>query len=130
HRRTAELGQLIRHRGDVTPPALGVTGAVGRQLRGFALGDEGDALPGPSGQLDPQVDRDRQDEAPAVVGVLADEVDAPRGPESRRHAILNLVKVAFIGAGATVFAKTLIADLISYPELAGGLMIELMHSEE
>jgi alpha-galactosidase len=29
------------------------------------------------------------------------------------------VKVALIGAGSTVFAKTLIGDLLSYPELAG-----------
>jgi alpha-galactosidase len=40
------------------------------------------------------------------------------------------VKVAFIGAGSTVFAKTLIADLVSYSELAGGLTIALMDIDE
>ena len=28
-------------------------------------------------------------------------------------------KIAFIGAGSTVFAKNLIGDILSYPELAG-----------
>jgi alpha-galactosidase len=40
------------------------------------------------------------------------------------------VKVAFIGAGSTVFAKTLIGDLLSYPELAGGMTIALMDIDE
>jgi len=40
------------------------------------------------------------------------------------------VKVAFIGAGSTVFAKTLIADLISFPELADHLTIALMDVDE
>jgi len=35
------------------------------------------------------------------------------------------VKVAFIGAGSTVFAKTLIGDLLSYPELSDGMTIAL-----
>jgi alpha-galactosidase len=36
------------------------------------------------------------------------------------------VKVAFVGAGSTVFAKTLIGDLLSYPELAQGTTLALM----
>jgi len=36
------------------------------------------------------------------------------------------MKIAFVGAGSTVFAKTLIGDLISYPELAEGATIALM----
>jgi alpha-galactosidase len=40
------------------------------------------------------------------------------------------VKVAFIGAGSTVFAKTLIADLLSYPELAGDMTIALMDIDD
>jgi alpha-galactosidase len=36
------------------------------------------------------------------------------------------VKVAFVGAGSTVFAKTLIGDLLSYPELARGTTLALM----
>jgi alpha-galactosidase len=40
------------------------------------------------------------------------------------------VKVAFVGAGSTVFAKTLIADLISFPELADDLTIALMDIDE
>ena len=36
------------------------------------------------------------------------------------------MKVAFIGAGSTVFAKTLIGDLLSYPELGDGTVIALM----
>jgi alpha-galactosidase len=36
------------------------------------------------------------------------------------------VKVALIGAGSTVFARTLIGDLLSFPELADGLTIALM----
>ncbi len=40
------------------------------------------------------------------------------------------MKVAFIGAGSTVFAKTLIGDLISYPELAGDMTIALMDIDE
>ena len=35
------------------------------------------------------------------------------------------MKVAFIGAGSTVFAKTLIGDLLSFPELAEGAMLAL-----
>jgi alpha-galactosidase len=30
------------------------------------------------------------------------------------------MKIAFIGAGSTVFAKTLIGDLLSFPELRDG----------
>jgi len=33
--------------------------------------------------------------------------------------MLRLVKVTFVGAGSTVFAKTLIGDLLSFPELRG-----------
>jgi alpha-galactosidase len=40
------------------------------------------------------------------------------------------VKVAFIGAGSTVFAKTLIADLLSYPELVSDMTIALMDIDE
>src|ERR671933_2916431 len=36
------------------------------------------------------------------------------------------VKIAFIGAGSTVFAKTLIGDLLSVPELAGSTTLALM----
>jgi len=36
------------------------------------------------------------------------------------------VKVALIGAGSTVFARTLVGDLLSFPELADGLTIALM----
>jgi Family 4 glycosyl hydrolase len=36
------------------------------------------------------------------------------------------MKVAFIGAGSTVFAKTLIGDLLSFPELADDLTLALM----
>src|SRR3989442_11792540 len=38
----------------------------------------------------------------------------------------NLVKVALIGAGSTVFAKNLIGDLLSFPELAEGATVALM----
>jgi alpha-galactosidase len=40
------------------------------------------------------------------------------------------LKVALIGAGSTVFAKTLIADLLSFPELAAGLTVALMDVDE
>jgi alpha-galactosidase len=33
--------------------------------------------------------------------------------------MLRLVKVTFVGAGSTVFAKTLIGDLLAFPELRG-----------
>jgi alpha-galactosidase/6-phospho-beta-glucosidase family protein len=36
------------------------------------------------------------------------------------------VKVAFVGAGCTVFAKTLIGNLLSYPELADAEIHELV----
>jgi alpha-galactosidase len=36
------------------------------------------------------------------------------------------MKIALIGAGSTVFAKTLIGDLLSFPELADGLTLVLM----
>jgi alpha-galactosidase len=36
------------------------------------------------------------------------------------------VKVTLIGAGSSVFARTLIGDLLSFPELAGGLTLALM----
>jgi alpha-galactosidase len=40
------------------------------------------------------------------------------------------VKVTFIGAGSTVFARTLIGDLVSFPDLADGLTIGLMDLDE
>jgi alpha-galactosidase/6-phospho-beta-glucosidase family protein len=40
------------------------------------------------------------------------------------------VKVTFIGAGSTVFARTLIGDLVSFPDLVGGLTIGLMDIDE
>jgi alpha-galactosidase len=36
------------------------------------------------------------------------------------------VKVALIGAGSTVFARTLVSDLVSFPALADGLTVALM----
>ena len=30
-----------------------------------------------------------------------------------------MIKIAFIGAGSTVFAKNLLGDILSFPELAG-----------
>ncbi|TMK73458.1 MAG: alpha-glucosidase/alpha-galactosidase [Actinobacteria bacterium] len=43
--------------------------------------------------------------------------------------MLTLVKVTLVGAGSTVFAKTLIGDLLSFPELAG-TTIALMDIDE
>jgi alpha-galactosidase len=40
------------------------------------------------------------------------------------------MKVALIGAGSTVFAKTLAGDILSFPELADGLTISLMDIDE
>src|SRR5438105_2821260 len=40
------------------------------------------------------------------------------------------MKVALIGAGSTVFAKTLIGDLLSFPELADGTIVALMDIDE
>jgi alpha-galactosidase len=40
------------------------------------------------------------------------------------------VKVALVGAGSTVFAKTLIGDVLSHPELADDLTIALMDIDE
>jgi alpha-galactosidase len=40
------------------------------------------------------------------------------------------MKVAFIGAGSTVFAKTLLGDLLSFPELAEDLQLALMDVDE
>ncbi len=40
------------------------------------------------------------------------------------------MKVTLIGAGSTVFARTLIGDVLSYPELADGLTIALMDIDE
>ena len=36
------------------------------------------------------------------------------------------MKVTLIGAGSTVFARTLIGDVLSFPELRDGLTISLM----
>jgi alpha-galactosidase len=44
--------------------------------------------------------------------------------------MLNPMKTTLIGAGSTVFAKTLIGDILSFPELAEGLMISLMDIDE
>jgi alpha-galactosidase len=40
------------------------------------------------------------------------------------------MKIAFIGAGSTVFAKVLVGDLLSYPELSEGTTIALMDVDE
>ena len=40
------------------------------------------------------------------------------------------MKVTLIGAGSTVFARTLIGDVLSFPELADGLTISLMDIDE
>jgi alpha-galactosidase len=44
--------------------------------------------------------------------------------------MLSPMKVTLIGAGSTVFAKTLIGDILSFPELADGLTISLMDIDE
>jgi alpha-galactosidase len=44
--------------------------------------------------------------------------------------MLNLVKVALVGAGSVVFARTLIGDLLSFPELADGATVALMDIDE
>ena len=40
------------------------------------------------------------------------------------------MKIAIVGAGSTVFAKTLIGDLLSFPELSEGLTLALMDVDE
>src|SRR5438105_10421715 len=40
------------------------------------------------------------------------------------------MKVALIGAGSTVFAKTLLGDLLSFPELADGTTVALMDIDD
>jgi alpha-galactosidase len=40
------------------------------------------------------------------------------------------VKVTLIGAGSTVFARTLIGDIVSFPDLADRLTIALMDIDE
>ena len=40
------------------------------------------------------------------------------------------MKIAIVGAGSTVFAKTLIGDLLSFPELSEGLSLALMDVDE
>ena len=40
--------------------------------------------------------------------------------------MLNAMKVTLVGAGSTVFARTLISDLVSFPDLAAGLTVALM----
>ena len=40
--------------------------------------------------------------------------------------MLNPMKVTLIGAGSTVFARTLVGDILSFPELADRLTIALM----
>jgi len=40
------------------------------------------------------------------------------------------VKVTLIGAGSTVFARTLIGDVLSFPELRDGLTVSLMDIDE
>jgi alpha-galactosidase len=44
--------------------------------------------------------------------------------------MLNLVKVALVDAGSVVFARTLIGDLLSFPELADGATVALMDIDE
>ena len=50
---------------------------------------------------------------------------APAHARSRPYD-RTLVKVTLIGAGSTVFARRLISDLVSFPELAEGLTVALM----
>ena len=38
--------------------------------------------------------------------------------QKQRKAIVRMPKITFIGAGSTVFAKNLMGDILSYPELA------------
>jgi alpha-galactosidase len=105
----------VRDRVDVALPAF---------RRPFRL--ELDPFRALEAQLDPELDRDRQHKPAAVVRVLADQVDAARCPDARGHAILKLVKVTLVGAGSTVFAKNLLGDLLSFPELADGAVLALM----
>src|SRR5205807_2797291 len=79
--------------------------------------DQGNAAGGLGSHRDSQIDGDRKDQTAHVVRVVADQVDAPRRPETSLHGMLRLVKVTLVGAGSTVFAKTLIGDLLSFPEL-------------
>ena len=40
------------------------------------------------------------------------------------------MKITFVGAGSTVFAKTLLGDLMSFPELSDGATIALTDIDE
>lgn len=44
--------------------------------------------------------------------------------------MLKPMKITFIGAGSTVFARTLAGDILSFPELADGLTLALMDVDE
>ena len=124
-----EVSELLGYGGDVAAPTAHLAAAVRSYLCDFAVRDERDPGRRRDGDADAELDRDRQDEAAAVVGVLADQVDPARSPEALLHGILRLMagpKVAFIGAGSTEFARKLAVDILSCPDLAEHATLALM----
>ena len=85
------VGELGGHRLHVARPSLYARAApVGGDglSASVALGQEHDlVVGGGGGEPDPVLDRDGQDKPAAVVGVLADEVDPPRSPDTVRRRV-------------------------------------------
>ena len=111
-----ELGQFGCHGRRVPAPTASPACSVGRDFDRVAAGDKGDPLRLLDRHANADVDGDRQHEPARVVRVVPDQIDAARRPEAPSHGILRLVKVTLVGAGSTVFAKTLIGDVLSFPE--------------
>jgi hypothetical protein len=80
-RRASEVRELGRDRGDVAAPAVRSAAAVGCDVDLLAVRDQDDPVGRTDRELDAQVDRGRQDEAAAVIRVLADEIDAAGRPK-------------------------------------------------
>ena len=90
-RGSTSVGELGGHRLHVARPSLysraAPVGGDGLSAP-VALGQEHDlALGGGGREPDAVLDRDGQDEPAAVVGVLADEVDPPRRPDTVRRRV-------------------------------------------
>jgi hypothetical protein len=90
NRGTSESGEFLGDARHITAPTTHLAAPVRRELDRFARRAELDAFCGLGLKPDAELDRDREDEPAAVVGVLADQVDASGRPETESHGILRL----------------------------------------
>src|SRR4030095_12711183 len=80
-----ECCELLCNGGGVAGRDSRPPGPIGGKLNALILRRERDGARRLDRHTNAEIDRNRQDEPTAVVGVLSDQVHAPRRPEASRH---------------------------------------------